>query len=252
MANAADLKSAGRNPLWVRIPPGAFLARAENSRLPAPSSQLPAPSYCGGTDQLISSPIRTGKGSLTTGSPAPRGGLASNRTHAAPAVREGGSANRVVSLPDAKPRRVTRPSFRRTKMSISNEARFSMRTLVWSIGSASPVRPLWQAAESRRSRAGGDGGRAWLARCKGSKHPNLAPRARGLQRTGELEQGLICDRSGAHDVAFWSSLRRFAPILSRFRRPKFSETTPVAAVTSVSDWFLVTPPSADGTLKLTP
>jgi hypothetical protein len=24
MANAADLKSAGRNPLWVRIPPGAL------------------------------------------------------------------------------------------------------------------------------------------------------------------------------------------------------------------------------------
>jgi hypothetical protein len=57
-----------------------------------PSSQA----YCGGTDQPISSPIRTGNGSLSTGSPDERNGLASKRTHAAPAVKLGGSANMVV------------------------------------------------------------------------------------------------------------------------------------------------------------
>ncbi|MEA2714580.1 MAG: hypothetical protein QOK27_2541 [Gemmatimonadales bacterium] len=87
-------------------------------------------SYCGGTDQVISSPIVTGNGSLTTGSPDDRTGLASNRTHAAPAVTLGGRAKTAVWPPGTKPRRFNRPSFRRTEMSTSSEARFSMRARV--------------------------------------------------------------------------------------------------------------------------
>jgi hypothetical protein len=99
-------------------------------------------SYCGDTDQSISSPDLTGNGSLTVVSPAPRTGLAWKRTHAAPAVIEVGSANVAVSPAGTRPSGTVRPSFLVTDKSISSEARFSIFARVWSDGATLPVLPL--------------------------------------------------------------------------------------------------------------
>jgi hypothetical protein len=81
----------------------------------------------------------TGNGSLTVVSPDPRTGFAWNRTQAAPAVIDTGSAKVVVSPAGAKPSGLDRPSFRVTDMSMSNDARLSILALVWSDGDAVPV-----------------------------------------------------------------------------------------------------------------
>jgi hypothetical protein len=86
--------------------------------------------YCGGTDQVISSPTPTWNGSLTTDWPEERTGLASNRIHDAPAVTLGGKANTVVSPPGTKPNGLDLPSFRRTATSMSSDDRFSIRARV--------------------------------------------------------------------------------------------------------------------------
>lgn len=61
--------------------------------------------YCGGIDQVISSPDCTPNGSLVTGRPEPRTGRASNVTEAAPPVTGRVKANVTVSPPGANPSR---------------------------------------------------------------------------------------------------------------------------------------------------
>jgi hypothetical protein len=99
-------------------------------------------SYCGDTDQLISSPDLTGNISLTCVSPDPRTGFAWKRTHAAPAVIPVCSANDPVSPAGTRPSGMVRPSFLVTDTSMSSDDRFSIFARVWSEGVTLPVLPL--------------------------------------------------------------------------------------------------------------